>query len=64
MASLKTACVRKGKQNCMKKFEITFEGKAYDYLTRTTIQEYLQSFFPKAEVTVKTMPQKNTKENV
>ena len=43
----------------MKKFEITFEGKAYDYLTRTTIQEYLQSFFPKAEVTVKTIPQKN-----
>lgn len=39
----------------MKKFEITFEGKDYDYVTRNTIDEYMKSIFPKAEVRVKTL---------
>lgn len=39
----------------MKKFEITFEGKDYDYVTRNMIDEYMRSIFTKAEVRVKTL---------
>ena len=45
----------------MKKFEITFEGKDYDYVTRNMIDEYMKSIFPKAEVRVKTLRLKKDK---
>ena len=40
---------------CMKKFEVTFTGKDYDYVTAPMILEYIQSSFPKALVAVKTV---------
>ncbi|MBQ1295143.1 MAG: hypothetical protein IIY21_13960 [Clostridiales bacterium] len=39
----------------MKKFEVTFTGKDYDYVTAPMILEYIQSSFPKALVAVKTV---------
>lgn len=44
----------------MKKFEVTFSGSRYDYVTAKIILEYIQSSFPKALVAVKTIPQKKT----
>ena len=45
----------------MKKFEVTFEGKLYDYITQKMMLEYMNSFFPRAEVNVKTIRQKKTR---
>ena len=42
----------------MKKFEVTFEGKLYDYITQKMMLEYMNSFFPRAEVNVKTIGRK------
>lgn len=39
----------------MKKFEVTFTGKNYDYVTGPMLLEYIQSSFPKALVAVKTV---------
>ena len=44
----------------MKKFEVTFEGKLYDYVSKKMMLEYLSSIFPRAEVNVKTIRQKKT----
>ena len=44
----------------MKKFEVTFEGKLYDYITQKMMLEYMNSIFPRAEVNVKTIRQKKT----
>lgn len=44
----------------MKKFEVAFEGKLYDYITQKMMLEYMNSFFPRAEVNVKTIRQKKT----
>lgn len=44
----------------MKKFEVTFEGNLYNYITQKMMLEYMESFFPRAEVNVKTIRQKKT----
>ena len=44
----------------MKKFEVTFEGNLYNYITQKMMLEYMESIFPRAEVNVKTIRQKKT----
>ena len=41
----------------MKKFEVVFHDSdfSYDYVTRNMVCEYLQSFFPKAKISVRTV---------
>ena len=45
----------------MKKFEVTFEGKDYDYVTRKQLLDNLKGIFCKADMTVKTIPVKKDK---
>ena len=45
----------------MKKFEVTFEGKDYDYVTRKQLLDNLKGVFCKADMTVKTIPVKKDK---
>lgn len=47
----------------MKKFEVVFNDSNYDYVTRNMILEYLQGAFTKADIKVKTVPQKKEKAN-
>lgn len=42
----------------MKKFEVVFNDSNYDYVTKNMVYEYLKSAFTKAEIQVKTIPQK------
>lgn len=46
----------------MKKFEVVIEGSNYDYVTKNMIHEYLKNAFTKAEIQVKTIPQKKKQE--
>lgn len=46
----------------MKKFEVVFNDSNYDYVTKNMVYEYLKSAFIKAEIQVKTIPQKKKKE--
>jgi len=46
----------------MKKFEVEIKGNNYDYVTRNMILEYLQGAFTRAEIQVKTIPQKKKQE--
>lgn len=46
----------------MKKFEVIFEGRDYDYVTRKQLLDNLKGIFVKADMTVKTIPQKKEKE--
>ena len=46
----------------MKKFEAEFKGDNYDYVTRNMVTEYLKSAFTRAEIQVKTIPQKKKQE--
>lgn len=48
----------------MKKFEVVFNDSNYDYVTKNMVYEYLKSSFPKAEIQVKTIPQKKKAELV
>lgn len=45
----------------MKKFEVIFEGKAYDYVTKNMLLDNLKGIFVKADMTVKTIPVKKDK---
>jgi len=45
----------------MKKFEVIFEGKDYDYVTRSCLLDNLKGIFVKADMTVKTIPVKKDK---
>jgi len=45
----------------MKKFEVIFEGKDYDYVTRKQLLDNLKGIFVKADMTVKTIPVKKDK---
>lgn len=48
----------------MKKFEVVFNDSNYDYVTKNMVYEYLKSAFTKAEIQVKTIPQKKKAELV
>jgi hypothetical protein len=50
------------RRNSMKKFEVVFNDSNYDYVTKNMVLEYLKSAFTKAEIQVKTIPQKKKKE--
>ena len=45
----------------MKKFEVIFEGKDYDYVTRKQLLDNLKGIFCKADMTVKTIPVRKDK---
>lgn len=46
----------------MKKFEVVFNDSNYDYVTKNMVYEYLKSAFTRAEIQVKTIPQKKKQE--
>jgi hypothetical protein len=46
----------------MKKFEVEIKGNNYDYVTKNMVLEYLKSAFTRADIEVKTIPQKKKQE--